>query len=152
MWFGLPVFVFYLFLSINKTASPNWDGLAFLSFGVLAIYFWRERLESSLLLKRCAAAGLLLGLIMSVIALDTDLLRTFGLHPRKDPSSRMRGWKTATSQVESLRNNLEAKLGEKLFLIADERDRASEFRFICATSGRRDRGIRRSTSSSRKLW
>jgi 4-amino-4-deoxy-L-arabinose transferase-like glycosyltransferase len=129
MWFGLPVFVFYLFLSINKAASPNWDGLAFLSLGLLAVYFWRERLESSLLLKRCAAAALLLGLIMSVIALDTDLLRTFGFHPRKDPSSRMRGWKTATNQVEALRNDLEAKLGEKLFLIADERDRASEISF-----------------------
>ena len=30
MWFGLPVFVFYLLLSINKSAAPNWDGLAFL--------------------------------------------------------------------------------------------------------------------------
>src|SRR5439155_285470 len=28
MWFGLPVFVFYLLLSINKSAASNWDGLA----------------------------------------------------------------------------------------------------------------------------
>ena len=130
MWFGLPVFAFYFFLSINKAASPNWDGLAFLSLGLLAIYFWRERLESSLLLRRCAAAALLLGLIMSVIALDTDLLRTFGFHLRQnDPSNRMRGWKSATAAVENIRGNLEAKLGEKLFLIADERDRASEISF-----------------------
>ncbi|PYJ80075.1 MAG: hypothetical protein DME69_02275 [Verrucomicrobia bacterium] len=27
MWFGLPVFSFYLLLSINKSAAPNWDGL-----------------------------------------------------------------------------------------------------------------------------
>ena len=39
MWFGLPVFLFYLFLSLNKAAAPNWDGLAFLGFGLLAIYF-----------------------------------------------------------------------------------------------------------------
>ena len=130
MWFGLPVFVFYFFLSINKAASPNWDGLAFLSLGLLAIYFWRERLEGSLRLRRCAAAALLLGLIMSVIALDTDLLRTFGFHLRRnDPSNRMRGWRSATAAVENIRGNLEAKLGEKLFLIADERDRASEISF-----------------------
>src|SRR5438105_15880464 len=35
MWFGLPVFLFYLFLSLNKAAAPNWDGLAFLGFGLL---------------------------------------------------------------------------------------------------------------------
>jgi 4-amino-4-deoxy-L-arabinose transferase-like glycosyltransferase len=129
MWFGLPVFVFYFFLSINKAASPNWDGLAFLSLGLLAVYFWRERLESSLLLRRTAAAALLLGLVMSVVALDTDLLRTFGIHLRKDPSNRMRGWRSATVAVENIRNDLETKLGEKLFLIADERDRASEISF-----------------------
>jgi hypothetical protein len=129
MWFGLPVFAFYFFLSINKAASPNWDGLAFLSLGLLAVYFWRERLESSLLFRRTAAAALLLGLIMSVIALDTDLLRTFGIHLRKDSSNRMRGWKSATGAVENLRHDLETKLGEKLFLIADERDRASEISF-----------------------
>src|SRR5207249_9386351 len=43
MWFGLPVFVFYLLLSINKSAAPNWDGLAFFGFGLLAIYFWWKR-------------------------------------------------------------------------------------------------------------
>ena len=129
MWFGLPVFVFYFFLSINKAASPNWDGLAFLSFGLLAVYFWRERLESSLWLRRTAAAALLLGLVMSVIALDTDLLRTFGIHLRKDVSNRVRGWKSATAAVENLRHDFETKLGEKLFMIADERDRASEISF-----------------------
>lgn len=129
MWFGLPVFVFYFFLSINKAASPNWDGLAILSFGLLAVYFWRDRLENSLFLRRYTAGALALGLIMSVIALNTDLLRTFSFHPRKDPSSRLRGWKSATSALETLRNDYEAKLGEKLFLIADERDRASEISF-----------------------
>src|SRR5712691_8655623 len=41
----------------------------------------------------------------------------------------MRGWKSATSAVEKTRNSLEAKFGEKLFLIADARDRASEISF-----------------------
>src|SRR3954470_14294357 len=46
-WFGLPVFAFYLLLSINDQAAPNWDILAFLSLTVLAAAFWTERLESS---------------------------------------------------------------------------------------------------------
>jgi len=130
MWFGLPVFSFYLLLSINKSAAPNWDCLAFLGFGLLAVYFWWERLEASVMLRLCASVALLVGLIMSVIALDTDLLRTAGYQLwRSDPSDRMRGWKSATRAVEKMRNDFEAQLGEKLFLIADARDRASEISF-----------------------
>jgi 4-amino-4-deoxy-L-arabinose transferase-like glycosyltransferase len=130
MWFGLPVFAFYLLLSINKTAAPNWDGLAFFGFGLLAIHFWWKRLEASALLRVCANVALLVGLAMSVIALNTDLLRTAGYElPRNDPSDRMRGWKSATGAAEKIRNDLEAKLGEKLFLVADARDRASEMSF-----------------------
>src|SRR6266704_3405630 len=130
MWFGLPVFLFYLLLSINKSAAPNWDGLAFLGFGLLAVYFWWERLEASVILRLCASVALLVGLVMSVIALDTDLLRKAG-YPlwRSDPSDRMRGWKSAAGAVEKMRNDLEAQLGEKLFLIADARDRALEISF-----------------------
>src|SRR6266480_305035 len=76
MWFGLPVFAFYLLLSINKSAAPNWDGLAFFGFGLLAIYFWWKRVEASFLLRLCASVALLVGLAMSMIALNTDLLRT----------------------------------------------------------------------------
>jgi 4-amino-4-deoxy-L-arabinose transferase-like glycosyltransferase len=130
MWFGLPVFIFYFLLSINKSAAPNWDGLAFFGFGLLAIYYWWERVEASVLLRLCAGVALLVGLTMSLIALDTDLLRTAGYEFwRSDPSDRMRGWKSATRAVETIRNDLEAKLGEKLFLIADARDRASEISF-----------------------
>jgi 4-amino-4-deoxy-L-arabinose transferase-like glycosyltransferase len=130
MWFGLPLFLFYLLLSINKSAAPNWDGLAFLGFALLAIYFWWERVEASVLLRLCAAVALLVGLLMSMVALNSDLLRTAGFElPRRDPSDRMRGWKSATGAVEKMRNDLETKLGEKLFLIADARDRASEISF-----------------------
>ncbi len=83
MWFGLPVFLFYLLLSLNKAAAPNWDGLAFFGFGFLAIHFWWERLQGSIALRLAALVAIL----------------------------------------------VEAKLGEKLFLIADARDRASEISF-----------------------
>jgi 4-amino-4-deoxy-L-arabinose transferase-like glycosyltransferase len=130
MWFGLPVFLFYLFLSVNKSAAPNWDALAFLGFGILAIHFWWKRLEASVTLRIAAAVAILVGLMMSLIALDTDLLRVAGYRSeRNDPSDRMRGWKSATNALENMRNDLEYKLGEKLFLIADARDRASEISF-----------------------
>jgi 4-amino-4-deoxy-L-arabinose transferase-like glycosyltransferase len=130
MWFGLPVFGFYLLLSLNKSAAPNWDGLAFFGFGLVATYFWWKQLQASVLLRICASVAVVVGLIMSVVALDTDLLRVAGYQfPRSDPSDRMRGWKSATEALEKMRNDLETHLGEKLFLIADARDRASEISF-----------------------
>src|SRR5437870_2247685 len=120
MWFGLPVFFFYLLLSLNKAAAPNWDGLAFFGFGLLAIYFWWERLQASVLLRLGTVVAILAGITMSVVALDTDLLRAAGYQlDRSDPSDRMRGWKSASRALEKMRIDLESKLGEKLFLIAD---------------------------------
>jgi 4-amino-4-deoxy-L-arabinose transferase-like glycosyltransferase len=130
MWLGLPVFLFYLFLSLNKAAAPNWDGLAFVGFGLLAIYYWWERLRASALLRLGAAIAVLVGLVMSLVALDTDLLRVVGYNlERNDPSDRMRGWKSATEALEKMRKDVEEKFGRKLFLIADARDRASEISF-----------------------
>jgi hypothetical protein len=129
-WFGAPVFIFYFFLSLHKAAAPNWDALAMIGFGLLAIAFWQERMESRKWIKPVAAAGMAIALLMSAISLDTDLLRAFGIRlARTDPSDRMRGWKSATAELEKIRSDLQTKIGEKLFLIADERDRASEISF-----------------------
>ncbi|PZR78192.1 MAG: hypothetical protein DLM52_03245, partial [Chthoniobacterales bacterium] len=130
MWFGLPVFVFYAVLSVNKAAAPNWDALAFPSFGLLAVAFWRERLQTSRAWRGFAAGALAIGLLMSALALDSDILRSAGIRiSRRDPADGMRGWKSATTALESLRNELETQAGEKLFLITDGRDRASEIAF-----------------------
>src|SRR5262249_46559185 len=116
--------------SINKSAAPNWDGLAFFGFGLVATHFWWERFQTSVRLPICASVAVLVGLIMSLAALDTDLLRVAGYRLwRNDPSDRMHGWKSATGALGKMRADLEAQLGEKLFLIADARDRASEISF-----------------------
>ena len=130
VWFGLPVFGFYLLMSINKQAAPNWDALAFLSFSVLAAAYWHERISTSPGWRRCAIGALLVGAGMSLLALDTDLLRSMHIGiSRRDPADAGRGWKSATGAVEQLRAEQEARLGERLFLIADQRDRASELSF-----------------------
>ena len=128
-WFGAPVFLFYFLLSINRAAAPNWDALGMLSLGVLAAGAWREELQKRWVL-RAAVASVVVGFVMGAFALDSDLLHFFGLKlERRDPSNRLRGWQTATRAVEQLRTEWETKLGEPLFLIADDRDRASEVSF-----------------------
>ena len=131
VWFGLPVFLFYFFISINKEAAPNWDVLAFISLGVLAAAYWQDRHSAEPQRARpLFMTALLLGLLMSLLAVDTDILRSMNIPiPRRDPADRMRGWRSATHAVETLRSDLETKLGEPLFLIADQRDRASELAF-----------------------
>jgi hypothetical protein len=130
LWFGVPVFGLYFLLSINRASAPNWDCLAFLSLGLLAAFYWHERSQTASGTQRWAVAAFSLGLLMSVIALDTDPLRSLGLHfPRRDPANRLRCWKSATVAIENLRADFETKFGQKLFLIADERDRAAEISF-----------------------
>jgi hypothetical protein len=128
-WFGLPVFAFYFLLSCNKTASPNWDALAFVGFGLLAAGYWREKLEERPGWQRVAAAAFLLAIAMSVVALNTDLIRTAGIVFRRDHSNQLRGWKSVTNAIEKVRKDVETQLGQRVFLIADERDRASEISF-----------------------
>jgi len=129
-WFGLPVFAFYFVLSINDQAAPNWDVLAFLSLIVLTAAYWTEKMASRSA-ARFLGAGILLALVVSLFAVDTDLLRSMNLpfpHHR-DPADRVRGWKSATRALEQIRSEYEAKNKDPLFVIADQRDRASEISF-----------------------
>jgi PIN domain nuclease of toxin-antitoxin system len=130
-WFGLPVFGFYLLLSFNDQAAPNWDVLAFISLMVLAAAYWTERLAGKRWVARFLGAAVLLGVFGSVFVADTDLLRSMNLpfpHHR-DPSDRVRGWKSASRALEKIRHDYEVKDKEQLFVIADQRDRASEMSF-----------------------
>jgi hypothetical protein len=76
-----------------------------------------------------AGAAIVVGLAMTVLALNSDLMRMVGFQFRNDPSDRMRGWKSASAAVEETRTAIEAELGQPVFMIADERARASEFAF-----------------------
>lgn len=130
LWFGLPVFVFYALLSINKAAHANWDALAFPSLGLLAAAFWEERMRVSRAIRVTALIALIMAVPMSLATLNTDLLRIVGFEfPKTDPADRVRGWTTATRALEATRAEMETRLGERLFLIADGRERASEFSF-----------------------
>ncbi|MFN2508205.1 MAG: hypothetical protein ABR589_05480, partial [Chthoniobacterales bacterium] len=82
------------------------------------------------ILLRWGGAALALGLLMSLVALNSDLLRSAGFQfPRREPSDRMRGWKSTAGGVEKIRAEVEGRLAERVFMIADQRDRASELAF-----------------------
>ncbi len=129
LWFGLPVFVIYTVLSINKAAAPNWDGLAFLSLGVLAISYWRERSASRESARNWTNAAVILGLVMSGLLVGW-MVNHAGIDRRgRDPADRVRGWKSFAEAVNKVRSDFEKRTGQPVFLIADERDRAAELAF-----------------------
>ncbi|HEX4665323.1 MAG TPA: glycosyltransferase family 39 protein [Chthoniobacterales bacterium] len=129
LWFGLPVFLLYTILSFNKAAAPNWDGLAFLSLGVLAISYWRERSASRASSRNWTNAAVILGLVMSALLVGW-MMNPVGIDRRgRDPSDRVRGWSSLARAVNKVRIDFEKRTGKRVFLIADERDRAAELAF-----------------------
>ena len=78
-----------------------------------------------------AVLALAIGAAMSVMLLNTDIVRVVGVDwpYKRDPSSRMRGWQTAAGEIERVRAEYEAKSGKPVFLIANEHEVASSLAF-----------------------
>ena len=71
----------------------------------------------------------MLAMFMSA-ALIGLMVNPFGIGRRgRDPSDRLRGWRTLAEAVGKVRSDFEKQTGKTVFLIADERDRASELAF-----------------------
>lgn len=129
--FALPLLLMYLILSLNEAGEANWTAPAFISLTVLGAAFWIDRVMVSRAAAVFSGAALLIGLLLSTAVLNTDLVRSAGLEwpYRKDPSGRLRGWRTAAATVQEFRRNAEEQLGEKVFLIANRYQTAAELGF-----------------------
>ena len=129
--FALPLFALYFWLSLKQAGEPNWTAPGAISLGVLAVACWHERAATSRSARIFSVAALAVGLLASLLIINLDAMRVFGIAwpYKRDPGARMRGWRTAAAQVEQLRANFEAQLGEKVFLIANEHEVASSLAF-----------------------
>lgn len=129
--FGLPLFALYFWLSLKQAGEANWTAPGALSIGILAVALWHEGAEEKRWMRRFAVAAIGVGLGMSVIILNTDVVRIAKIPWRydRDPSSRMRGWSSAAAEIERFRGEYEAKTGEKVFLIANEHEVAASLAF-----------------------
>jgi 4-amino-4-deoxy-L-arabinose transferase-like glycosyltransferase len=129
--FTLPLLLLYFCLSLKKAGEANWTAPAMVSGGILAAADWYERARRSARVRRFLGIGLGFGLVMSVLIMNIDLLRSAGLpYPyRRDPTTRLRGWATAAQAVEKVRAEREKTLGAPVFLIANGRGVASSIGF-----------------------
>ncbi len=127
---SIPILLLYTLLALRKPGEPNWTVLGFPSLLVLGAWWWHERVATSRGAARFSVAALVLGLLASIVIIDTDLLRQAGFNlAYREPSGRLRGWRTTAELVQSTRNKFEKELGEKVFLVSDRYQLAAELNF-----------------------
>ena len=129
--FSLPLFVLYFTLALKQSGEPNWTAPATVSLAILTAACWHELVAERKWARAFAVASLALGAVLSVVAIDAELLRRIGipLSYNLDPSARLRGWRTAAESVEALRATFEAEHGQPVFLIANKYGTAASLAF-----------------------
>jgi 4-amino-4-deoxy-L-arabinose transferase-like glycosyltransferase len=125
--FALPLLLGYLWIALHHKSEPNWTAPASVTMAVLAAAYWRERIVARRGMRVLAALALVIGAVVSAVAVDTDILRMLGfqLPFTRDPSARLRGWKEAAQKVNDFRQSIEKQSGQKVFLIANSYNTAS---------------------------
>lgn len=129
--FTLPVLAFYAVLALRRPGEPNWTAVAYPSLCILAAMLWHERAGVRRGAGVFAISALLLGAVMSVLIVDSDLIRRVGIvwPYKKDPAARLRGWRASAEAVQAVRRQVEKELGQPVFLIADKYQLAAELNF-----------------------
>jgi 4-amino-4-deoxy-L-arabinose transferase-like glycosyltransferase len=117
--FALPLVVMYTWIALHHDAEVNWTAPAAVSVLVLVGQFTDHLWNSGR--RTLVAFGLGLGAVMSLVAVNTDIVRAVGIPwpLEKDHTARVRGWKTTAEAVQKFRNEFEAQTGRKVFLIAE---------------------------------
>jgi len=119
--FSWPILLIGLIAVFEHLTQPAWFALGCVSLSLLAVAWWLDVPPQNRLLRIAAVVALVTAGAGSLLALDTDVLRTIGINLSysSDPSAGLRGWKTATGEIERFRSAFERKLGEPVFLIGN---------------------------------
>jgi len=131
LFFALPLWAMYLWLALKQAGEANWTAPAMVSLTILAVALWHERVQASATARRFAATALAVALVLSLLILDTELLRRVGapISYDIDPSKRLRGWRTAAEMLEKERAEFETQNGAPVFLIANSYGTAAALAF-----------------------
>ncbi len=105
---------------------------------MLAGGFWHGLAARSRAARGFALAALVTSAGVSLVALNTDLLRVAGakLSYHKEPTARLYGWRTMAEGVANLRREAEARTGGPVFLIAAKYGTAAELNFYLPAAAR----------------
>ncbi len=118
---GAPLFLVYLLYTFHSRVLPNWIAPSVLPLFMLMVAFWDTRLRlGSGRVKASLTAGLGLGLVMVLMAHNTDLIEKITgryLPVNYDPLHRVREWKETATVVGQVRDGLLTE-GKPVFIIA----------------------------------
>lgn len=160
--FALPILVLYFGLSLREAGEANWTAPGTISLGLLAVAlihdFATRRADPTsnsaaqdTALRYTMVGGIALGAVMSLIILNTDLVRMAGVplpyqvpmasgeRRDVDPSMRLRGWRTTAEVVEQKRAEFE-KANGPVFLIGNKYQTAAILSFYMKNPRREQPG------------
>ncbi|MGH8093947.1 MAG: ArnT family glycosyltransferase [Chthoniobacterales bacterium] len=107
----LPLFGFYLILSLHYAEPPNWPAAAYVGGFILLAAKGLDFADAHPWGRRCAIAALILALVETGVTLETRWLH---LPHRMDPLDRARGSRNLATSVAAKLQSMNAK-----FIIAD---------------------------------
>lgn len=124
--FALPLVLMYAWIALHHDAEVNWTAPAsvsvFVLVGQLADRLWNA--DS----RRLVVAGVSVGAVMSIVAMNPDIVRALGVPWRmdRDHTARLRGWSGTAMAVQKFRDEFEKQTGKKVFLIGENYGVAAE--------------------------
>jgi len=130
--FGGFCLLFFLLLSLRQRINANWPAV-FYPAALLLLAAWGNgeisaggRLDTW---RRLFVPGVMVGVVFALLAYLLPFLLPYsslgGSH--SDPTSEVKGWQQLAAEVESVREELAQ--GEKIFLVAGQRQDVSELAF-----------------------
>jgi hypothetical protein len=130
--FALPLLLSYLWLALHHKGEPNWTAPASVSLIILSVAYGLDRVVRRVRGARTfTVLALTLGVLVSAVAVNSDILRAAGipLSFDRDPSARLRGWSEVARKVDGFRHTVEQQSGQKVFLIANSYGTAAVLSF-----------------------
>jgi 4-amino-4-deoxy-L-arabinose transferase-like glycosyltransferase len=117
--FALPLVLVYTWIALHHDAEVNWTAPAAVSVLILTAQL-ADRLWNADR-RRIVQVGVAIGVVMSVVAVNPDVVRAVGIPwpLKRDHTARLRGWKTTAKEVAETRQHIEAQLGRPVFLIGE---------------------------------
>jgi 4-amino-4-deoxy-L-arabinose transferase-like glycosyltransferase len=108
-----PVFLFFLLHSLNQKIQPNWPAFLYGAAIIAAVHAFRTATRaqrSFTFLSAAFVSAPYVAAAFSLLAFAQLGLDLLPISPKKDPTTRMKGWSTLAADVEAVRKTTGATL------------------------------------------